>query len=93
MYLAWRARSAPGQAAAGGGRWRCSAFPLVTQPVVEPAEQASVLLGGRPALGPGLDVVALAVLGRFVAVGVDTHAVPQLEGPARPTGEQAEPAR
>ena len=77
----------PSAGAAGAG----AALALVAQAVVEPTEQAPVLLGGRSTGGPGLDVVALAALGGLVAVGVRADAVAQLDGPAGPAAEQARP--
>src|SRR3984957_17976094 len=62
--------------------------PLAAQPVVEPAEQPAVLLGGGPTLGIGHDVVDLAVLEALVAVGVGTAPVPDLDGPSGGPGEQ-----
>src|ERR1700677_1519695 len=62
---------------------------LVPEAVVETAEQAAVVLGGQPACGPGLDVVALAVLGGFVAIRVRADAVSQFYGPAGPSAEEA----
>jgi hypothetical protein len=54
-----------------GWRW-----PLVPQAIVESAEKPAVFLGGRPVLGVGDDVVDLAVVGRYVAVGVGALSVP-----------------
>ncbi len=56
---------------------------------MEAAEQTAVLLGGLPTLRPGLNVVPLAVRRRFVAVRMRAHAVPQLDGTARPAREEA----
>ena len=43
---------------------------------MESAEEPAVFLGGRPVLGEGDDVVDLAVVGRYVAVGVGALSVP-----------------
>ena len=51
-------------------------WPLVAQPVVEPAEQPPVLLGGRAPRRIRLDVVGLTRLGRLVAVGMGADPVP-----------------
>src|ERR1700733_11375506 len=64
-------------------------FPLVAHPVVPATEQSAVLLGGLPALAPGLDVVDLAPGGRHVTGGVGTGPVPHLDGPPCGPGEQA----
>jgi hypothetical protein len=57
--------------------------------VVEGAVELAVVLAGGAASGPGVDVVALAALGWFVAAGEAAVAVADLEGAAEGAGEPA----
>ena len=49
--------------------------PLIPESIVIAAEQSPVLLRGRPAVDPLLDVVALALISRDVAEGMGALAV------------------
>jgi hypothetical protein len=61
----------------------------VTQPVVEPAGHPAVVIDGARAGGSGLDVVDMAIAGRFVAELVEALPVPDLDRPAGGPGEHA----
>src|SRR5580700_4654347 len=63
--------------------------PLVALAIVEAAEELTVLLGGGATFGEFDDVIGLTALGRFVAVGMLALLVPQLDGSAGGTGEEA----
>ena len=62
---------------------------LVSQAVVESAQQPAVLLRRQAADAPWIDVVCLATGRRFVAEGVGALTITQLDRTACGTGEQA----